>query len=247
MLADAAAAHDGRAAAVTLVSEACLAGLLRDFAAFCGAAGIDAQVVPGPELGRSLTIEDRSPWESAVPAIVVVERIDLVGDREPQRAAAAMLDDLARQGIPTCVTLRHAPSAGELLPALTSRLTGGLLIHVPLRPADLPANRPPWTIPRILRAAARCHGLPATALLGASRSRTVVQARNLAMYLARHLTGGSFGTIGGAFGGRDHTTVMRGVRAIERRLSRDAAYAADLDRLLADGREPERRLGDRAS
>lgn len=247
MLAEAAAGAAGRPVLLTLVSEACLATLLRDFASFCGAAGVHVRVLAGPELGRSLAGEGRRSLESTGAAIVVIDRVDLVGDDEAQRAVATLLDDLARRGIPSCVTLHRAPAVGELAPGLMSRLTGGLVVHVPLGPPNASSNRLPWSLPRIVRTAARCHGLPATALVGTSRSRTVVQARNLAMYLARHLTGSSFGTIGVAFGGRDHTTVMRGVRAVERRLARDAGFAAELDRLLAEGRDPRRRRGSRAS
>jgi hypothetical protein len=247
MLAEDAAAAGGRPVLLTLVSEACLATLVSDFASLCRAAGIDVRLLSGGELGTSLGGEGRGSLESTVAGIVVIQRIDLVGGDEAQAAAATLLDDLARRGISSCVTVRHAPAVGELTPGLMSRLTGGLVVHVPLGPPDTPSHRLPWSLPRIVRTAARCHGLPATALVGTSRSRTVVQARNLAMYLARHLTGSSFGTIGAAFGGRDHTTVMRGVRAVERRLARDASFAAELDRLLAEGHDPRRRRGSRAS
>jgi chromosomal replication initiator protein len=51
-------------------------------------------------------------------------------------------------------------------------------------------------------------------LTGASRSRVLVQARQMAMYLCRELTELSLPKIGQAFGGRDHTTVMHADRKI---------------------------------
>ena len=51
-------------------------------------------------------------------------------------------------------------------------------------------------------------------LCGASRSRNLVQARQIAMYLCRELTELSLPKIGQQFGGRDHTTVMHAERKI---------------------------------
>ena len=53
-------------------------------------------------------------------------------------------------------------------------------------------------------------------LLGASRSRTLVTARQIAMYLCRELTDLSLPKIGQEFGGRDHTTVMHADRKIRK-------------------------------
>ncbi|MBE7189667.1 chromosomal replication initiator protein DnaA, partial [Jatrophihabitans endophyticus] len=51
-------------------------------------------------------------------------------------------------------------------------------------------------------------------LVGANRSRNLVQARQMAMYLCRELTALSLPKIGDEFGHRDHTTVMHAERKI---------------------------------
>ena len=51
-------------------------------------------------------------------------------------------------------------------------------------------------------------------LCGTSRSRVLVNARQIAMYLCRELTELSLPKIGQMFGGRDHTTVMHADRKI---------------------------------
>ena len=51
-------------------------------------------------------------------------------------------------------------------------------------------------------------------LCGTSRSRALVEARQIAMYLCRELTDLSLPKIGQTFGGRDHTTVMHADRKI---------------------------------
>lgn len=58
-------------------------------------------------------------------------------------------------------------------------------------------------------------------LKSTSRRRGVVVARDVAMYLARQLTGKSLKQIGDFFGGRDHTTVLHGCRKTERLMGTD--------------------------
>lgn len=64
-----------------------------------------------------------------------------------------------------------------------------------------------------------------------SRSQFVILPRQIAYTLARRLTGKSLATIGRAFGGRDHTTVLHGVQRIEGRARADSAFAAELEQL----------------
>lgn len=234
MLAERATTVAGRPLTVTVVSAECLKVLLDDLEALCRSTTGDVRRIAGRDLGGQNPLGRRQ-------GLVIVDRIDELAPGEAQQAAAAFLDDLMRHGVPTCVTIGRSPAAANLVPGLESRLAASLIVHVPVRPSDQPTSRTSWSVPRIVRTAARCHGLPAAALMGSGRSRSVVQARNLAMYLARQLTGSSFGTIGAAFGHRDHTTVMRGVRAIESRLAEDAAFAADVEWLLTSASGPPRR------
>ena len=57
-------------------------------------------------------------------------------------------------------------------------------------------------------------GLSIEDLCGTSRSRVLVTARHIAMYLCRELTDMSLPKIGQQFGGRDHTTVINADRKI---------------------------------
>ncbi len=66
----------------------------------------------------------------------------------------------------------------------------------------------PITVAMILEATAEQFGFEIADLVGKSRRRPLVTARQIAMYQARQLTEHSFPTIGREFGGRDHTTVM---------------------------------------
>ena len=66
----------------------------------------------------------------------------------------------------------------------------------------------------ILEATAASYGFTIDALCGPSRTRPLVTARQVAMYLVRNLTDYSYPAIARVFGGRDHTTVIHAVDKI---------------------------------
>jgi chromosomal replication initiator protein len=80
-----------------------------------------------------------------------------------------------------------------------------------LIPSD---STPEITAPTIMAATASYFSLTIDDLCGTSRSRVLVNARQIAMYLCRELTELSLPKIGQTFGGRDHTTVMHADRKI---------------------------------
>jgi len=77
------------------------------------------------------------------------------------------------------------------------------------------------TIDLILNSVAGTTGISIAEIKGDKRTRPIVQARHLAMYLARELTDTSLPKIGERFGGRDHTTVMHGVKSIAKQMAED--------------------------
>jgi chromosomal replication initiator protein len=70
------------------------------------------------------------------------------------------------------------------------------------------------TASTIMAQTAAYFGLSMEDICGTSRSRVLVTARQIAMYLCRELTDMSLPKIGQLFGGRDHTTVMHADRKI---------------------------------
>ncbi len=81
-----------------------------------------------------------------------------------------------------------------------------------LIPSD---ERPEITASQIMAETASFFGVTVEDLHGSSRSRVLVNARQIAMYLCRELTDLSLPKIGQQFGGRDHTTVMHAERKIK--------------------------------
>ncbi len=76
------------------------------------------------------------------------------------------------------------------------------------------AQSPEITASTIMGQTASYFGLSIDDLCGTSRSRVLVTARQIAMYLCRELTDLSLPKIGQQFGGRDHTTVMHADKKI---------------------------------
>ncbi|MGD9613779.1 MAG: helix-turn-helix domain-containing protein [Alphaproteobacteria bacterium] len=100
-------------------------------------------------------------------------------------------------------------------------------------------KRMPRVVPReyriaaIQRLVAEHYGVPAAILSASFRSAPIAQARQVAMYLARETTGRSFPAIGRHFGGRDHSTVVHGVKTVAARIAADPDFAAEMAGLRA--------------
>jgi len=83
-------------------------------------------------------------------------------------------------------------------------------------------------IEQIQKAVAEQFGLRLTEIKAKNNSRAIVYPRQIAMYLAKHLTEASLPEIGRQFGGKHHTTVLHSVEKIEEQRKTDK----DLNRLL---------------
>ncbi len=73
------------------------------------------------------------------------------------------------------------------------------------------------TIESIQKAVAEQFGLRLVEIKAKNNSRSIVYPRQIAMYLAKHLTEASLPEIGRQFGGKHHTTVLHSVDKIEER------------------------------
>lgn len=88
------------------------------------------------------------------------------------------------------------------------------LAEIVLRDLIPDTQTPEITAAVIMTETANYFGISLEDLCGSSRSRVLVTARQVAMYLCRELTDLSLPKIGQHFGGRDHTTVMHADRKI---------------------------------
>ncbi|MEA3044556.1 MAG: chromosomal replication initiator protein [Sphingomonadales bacterium] len=93
-------------------------------------------------------------------------------------------------------------------------------------------NQP--TIALIQERVAHVFGMPLIEMRSARRAYASSHPRQIAMYLAKRLTTRSLPTIGKHFGGRDHTTVMHAVRAVEKRRAAEPSTDRIVRELLGE-------------
>jgi chromosomal replication initiator protein len=81
----------------------------------------------------------------------------------------------------------------------------------------------------ILELVAKAHGLSVSDLKAQRRTRVVTQPRQEVMWIAARITLKSTTVIGKAIGGRDHTTVLHGIKMVEQRLRSEPGLRSRLD------------------
>jgi chromosomal replication initiator protein len=87
------------------------------------------------------------------------------------------------------------------------------------------------TVEEIQRKVSEHYNIRLSDMIGPKRVRNYARPRQIAMYLAKQMTSRSLPEIGRRFGGRDHTTVMHGVKRIEELKALDSQIADDLELL----------------
>ena len=137
------------------------------------------------------------------------------------------------------LALRISTNVRVLEGALTRLFAFASLIgrHITLEVAQdcladvLRASERKITVEEIQRKVSEHYNIRLSDMIGPKRLRTYARPRQIAMFLSKQLTSRSLPEIGRRFGGRDHTTVMHGVRRIEDLRAQDGQIAEDLEML----------------
>ena len=87
------------------------------------------------------------------------------------------------------------------------------------------------TVDRVQRAVATEYDLRVSDLTGPRRPKNIAEARQVAMYLTRHMVKLPLMQIGEEFGGRDHGTVIHACKVITQRMSATHEFRSMVDRL----------------
>ncbi len=139
--------------------------------------------------------------------------------RYAQQQARACRTPLHRETL--LVLAQHCPDIRRLSGLLRRAAAHRALLGRELSEQDIltilkqGADTSPLTPQLIISIVGERCGIPTREILGEKRRPDLVQARQLAMYLCRELLGHSYPVIGKIFGGKDHSTVMHGVKKIK--------------------------------
>ena len=75
------------------------------------------------------------------------------------------------------------------------------------------------------------YDVPHSDLIGAKRSRKIVYARQIAIYLSRQMLNQPYNTIAKSFGGRDHTTIMYSVTNVEEKMKESRELREEIENI----------------
>lgn len=94
-------------------------------------------------------------------------------------------------------------------------------------------NQPSISLDHIKKATADYYSVRIDDMSAKIRTKEIVIARQVAMYLAREFTSASYPKIGEGFGGRDHTTVLHAYQKITNSLKSEAAVKEAVKNIAA--------------
>ncbi len=87
------------------------------------------------------------------------------------------------------------------------------------------------TIEKIQKIIANFYGIKISDLSSKNRSRSIARPRQIAMYLAKHLTSESLPKIGKEFGGKNHATVIHSVKLVQEMIDSDNKFLQEIKEL----------------
>ena len=94
-------------------------------------------------------------------------------------------------------------------------------------------SRQTITIDKIQKTIAESYDIRLADMTSRKRPANIAFARQVAMYLARDLTGSSYQEIGDAFGGRDHGTIMHACRSIDAKIKAEESVRLKIEGLAS--------------
>ncbi len=150
----------------------------------------------------------------------VAEQIEISVETTEVLADYSLASIRAVEGALTRVLARASLGGGELTPELVAAVLGSSGVEKEFE------EQPAVTVGRIKSLVSELFSVSLADLESSNRSERVSSARQVAMTLTREFTSMSLPAIAGAFGRKDHSTVIHGINRIESRVETDEEFAA---------------------
>ena len=184
-----------------------------------------------PHLEERLISRFKQGMVATVQAPDFETRVAIVKDKSAMRGLT-FGDDIAFH-IATCIDTNIREIEGAITKIQLQSMVEGRPPDLALAkaaigdPAARTGNADP-TIHTIIAAVTEFYGVRLTDLQSKRRHRSITVPRQVCMYLARKFTRHSLEEVGGHFGGRDHTTVMHSVEAVEAKRQADKSFDSEI-------------------
>lgn len=160
------------------------------------------------------------PPEFSTRLAILTDKAEMQGQRLPFEIAELIAEYVEGNVRDLEGTLTQVLAYSTLMgTGLTLEMTERILRHG-REPRDMSTMKRRLRVSDVLEATARCCQLSLSDLVGKSRNRDVVNARHLAIYIAREETDASLPEIGDALG-RNHSTVLYSYNKIASQLEDD--------------------------
>jgi chromosomal replication initiator protein len=179
-------------------------------------AGLVADIAPPDHATRVTILRKRAAVDNVILADPTV--LDLIADRVADNIRSL-------EGALIRVVAFHSLTQRPIDRALTLEVMDAMY------PSRRGAGPP--SIAEVQAIVAAHFRLSVQELTSASRASAVSWPRQVAIHLARDLTGASLPAIGRAFGGRNHATVMHSCKRVSERLKNDQHVVDEIARLAA--------------
>jgi chromosomal replication initiator protein len=159
---------------------------------------------------------------------ILYKKLDSEGLRIPENVATFIADKVTSN-------IRELEGALNRLLAYASlkKVELNLEVAKEVLSDTIASARRDVSIEAIQRKTADHFKIDAKLMVAKKKTANVALARQVAMYLARTLTDNSLKSIGGEFGGRDHSTVIHACDLVARRMSDDPGFRERIDKISA--------------
>ncbi|MCV6595572.1 MAG: chromosomal replication initiator protein DnaA [Mangrovicoccus sp.] len=180
---------------------------------------------------QSGLVVDLHPTNYELRLGILQQKVEFYGDQYPGLTVAPGVLEFLAHRISTNVRVLE----GALMRLFAMASLVGREIDMPMTQDCLSdvlrASERKITIEEIQRKVSEHYNIRLSELIGPTRVRTIARPRQVAMYLCKQLTTRSLPEIGRRFGGRDHTTILHGVKKIESLMQSDHQISEDIELL----------------